>query len=235
MDVATLLRDRLLGRRDRLHRGVEWGDHFAGPENRIPGGSHSPGAADRHPGRCARIRVVLGPILLKLNPRERSMFRARRSPGGPTEHDRSCQGPGTSALPDQKTRAPAVSPSGGSAVKVKRSPLAAFALGTIWSTTTGGSCGVTSKRSLPPSLHRQARSRRRWQGRAEPRRSSTATRTASGFNTNTGSGLAGKYLVDAQGRAMYLVDPGINGVFTIRPDGTTATKFNPTQATLMSY
>ncbi|MGA7614923.1 MAG: oligopeptide transporter, OPT family [Thermoanaerobaculia bacterium] len=55
------------------------------------------------------------------------------------------------------------------------------------------------------------------------------------FNTNTGSGLAGKYLVDAQGRAMYLVDPGINGVFTTRPDGTTVTKFNPPQATLMSY
>ena len=46
---------------------------------------------------------------------------------------------------------------------------------------------------------------------------------------------AGKYLVDDSGRAVYLVDPGINGTFTERPDGSTVRKFDAPKATLMSY
>lgn len=45
----------------------------------------------------------------------------------------------------------------------------------------------------------------------------------------------GKYLTDATGRAVYLVDPGINGTHTTRPDGTTVRKFDAPKATLMSY
>ncbi|HZR17192.1 MAG TPA: OPT/YSL family transporter, partial [Verrucomicrobiae bacterium] len=48
-------------------------------------------------------------------------------------------------------------------------------------------------------------------------------------------GPAGKYLVDASGVAVWLVDPGINGNFKTRPDGTTVTKFVAPKATLMSY
>ncbi len=49
-------------------------------------------------------------------------------------------------------------------------------------------------------------------------------------------GPPGKYLVDrATGRAVYLVDPGINGAYKTRPDGTTVTKFDAPKATLMSY
>ncbi len=55
------------------------------------------------------------------------------------------------------------------------------------------------------------------------------------YNTDTRAGLGGKYMVDDQGVPVYLADPGINGVHDIRPDGTKATKFNPPQATLMSY
>jgi len=44
-----------------------------------------------------------------------------------------------------------------------------------------------------------------------------------------------KYLVDDTGVAVYLVDPGINGDFTKRPDGTEALKFKPPKAELMSY
>jgi putative OPT family oligopeptide transporter len=51
---------------------------------------------------------------------------------------------------------------------------------------------------------------------------------------NTG-GPQGKYLVDADGRAKYLVDPGINGTHTIRPDGSEVRKFDAPKATLMSY
>jgi putative OPT family oligopeptide transporter len=44
-----------------------------------------------------------------------------------------------------------------------------------------------------------------------------------------------KYLVDDTGAVVYLVDPGINGDFTKRPDGTEALKFKPPKAELMSY
>ncbi len=53
--------------------------------------------------------------------------------------------------------------------------------------------------------------------------------------TDAAGGPAGRYLVDAQGRAVYLVDPGINGVHHTRPDGTQVTKFDAPKATLMSY
>ncbi|MBM3270754.1 MAG: oligopeptide transporter, OPT family [Candidatus Sericytochromatia bacterium] len=48
-------------------------------------------------------------------------------------------------------------------------------------------------------------------------------------------GPAGKYLVNDQGVATYLVDPGINGVHDTRPDGSTVKKYDAPKATLMSY
>ncbi len=53
--------------------------------------------------------------------------------------------------------------------------------------------------------------------------------------TDTAGGPAGKYLVDDGGRAVWLVDPGINGTFHNRPDGTEVRKFDAPKATLMSY
>ncbi|MBI2378245.1 MAG: oligopeptide transporter, OPT family [Deltaproteobacteria bacterium] len=49
------------------------------------------------------------------------------------------------------------------------------------------------------------------------------------------SGQAAKYLVDDSGAAVYLVDPGINGAHSKRPDGTEVRKFDAPKATLMSY
>ncbi|MCC6415452.1 MAG: oligopeptide transporter, OPT family, partial [Opitutaceae bacterium] len=47
---------------------------------------------------------------------------------------------------------------------------------------------------------------------------------------------AGRYLVDDSGRAVWLVDPGINGAHRTRPDGTTVTnKFEAPKAVLVSY
>jgi len=46
---------------------------------------------------------------------------------------------------------------------------------------------------------------------------------------------AGRYFVNAKGDAVWLVDPGINGTHTTRPDGTTVRKFDAPKATLMSY
>jgi putative OPT family oligopeptide transporter len=48
-------------------------------------------------------------------------------------------------------------------------------------------------------------------------------------------GAAEKYLVDAQGNAVWLVDPGINGVYDKRPDGSLVKKFAAPKATLISY
>ncbi|MES2205870.1 MAG: oligopeptide transporter, OPT family [Pseudomonadota bacterium] len=53
--------------------------------------------------------------------------------------------------------------------------------------------------------------------------------------TDTVGGPAGKYLVDANGRVAYLVDPGINGHYTKRPDGTEVKKYDAPKAVLMSY
>jgi uncharacterized oligopeptide transporter (OPT) family protein len=41
--------------------------------------------------------------------------------------------------------------------------------------------------------------------------------------------------MDANGDAKWLVDPGINGTHTKRPDGTEVKKFDAPKATLMSY
>jgi uncharacterized oligopeptide transporter (OPT) family protein len=53
--------------------------------------------------------------------------------------------------------------------------------------------------------------------------------------TDMVGGPAGKYLVDETGAAVWLVDPGINGAFNKRPDGTEVRKFEAPKATLMSY
>ncbi|MGC4029513.1 MAG: oligopeptide transporter, OPT family [Steroidobacteraceae bacterium] len=53
--------------------------------------------------------------------------------------------------------------------------------------------------------------------------------------TDLAGGPAGKYLVNDAGQAVWLVDPGINGVHDHRPDGTQVRKFDAPKATLVSY
>jgi putative OPT family oligopeptide transporter len=48
-------------------------------------------------------------------------------------------------------------------------------------------------------------------------------------------GASEKYLVDSTGNAVWLVDPGINGIYDKRPDGSTAKKFTAPKATLIAY
>ena len=52
---------------------------------------------------------------------------------------------------------------------------------------------------------------------------------------DTEGGPAGRYLVNDQGAAVYLSDPGINGIHKTRPDGSAVTKYDAPKATLMSY
>src|SRR5204863_7759721 len=53
--------------------------------------------------------------------------------------------------------------------------------------------------------------------------------------TDEVGGPAGKYLVDEGGRAMWRVDPGINGTAGRRPDGTAVRKFDAPKAPLRAY
>jgi putative OPT family oligopeptide transporter len=49
------------------------------------------------------------------------------------------------------------------------------------------------------------------------------------------NGETKKYLVNDQGTPIYLVDPGINGSFKTRPDGSSVPKFDAPKAVLVSY
>ena len=73
------------------------------------------------------------------------------------------------------------------------------------------------------------------EGLRGPQASSDAATYAVYQKTDDVGGPAGRYLVNAQGAPVYLVDPGINGVHKVRPDGTKVEKFNAPKATLMSY
>ena len=53
--------------------------------------------------------------------------------------------------------------------------------------------------------------------------------------TSTEGGPAGRYLVNNDGVPVYLADPGINGVYEKRPDGSSVQKFTAPKATLVSY
>jgi putative OPT family oligopeptide transporter len=53
--------------------------------------------------------------------------------------------------------------------------------------------------------------------------------------SDTVGGPAGKYLVGEDGKLAYLVDPGINGQYHQRPDGTDVKKLDAPKAVLMSY
>jgi len=55
------------------------------------------------------------------------------------------------------------------------------------------------------------------------------------FQPDPSGGTAKKFLLDDTGKAVWYVDPGINGTFDQRPDGSRVEKFSAPKATLMSY
>jgi len=73
------------------------------------------------------------------------------------------------------------------------------------------------------------------QGLTGPQASDDAAQYYVWHKTDTVGGPAGKYFVDEQGKAVWLVDPGINGAHDTRPDGSKVTKFDAPKATLVSY
>jgi uncharacterized oligopeptide transporter (OPT) family protein len=75
----------------------------------------------------------------------------------------------------------------------------------------------------------------RREGLAGPQARDDANTYRVWHKTTLDGGPAGKYLVDDAGRAVWLVDPGINGTHHTRPDGTEVRKFDAPKATLVSY
>ncbi len=87
----------------------------------------------------------------------------------------------------------------------------------------------------PAGLHADAS---QW-GKAEKLQGPQAKQDANTYHswhkTDEAGAPPGKYLVNDQGEAVWLVDPGINGTHSKRPDGTSVEKFHAPKAVLVSY
>ncbi len=94
---------------------------------------------------------------------------------------------------------------------------------------------VAQLQNLPATMRADVASLTQREGLLGPQRSTDTNTYWVWHNTDPKLGPEGRYLVDAAGAPVYLVDPGINGAHRTRPDGTTVEKFDAPKATLMSY
>jgi hypothetical protein len=88
---------------------------------------------------------------------------------------------------------------------------------------------------VAPGLRTDARALDATAQLAGPQAASDARTYRVWHKSGTVGGPEGQYLVDDSGEAVYFVDPGINGTYTERPDGTRVSKYDAPKATLMSY
>ncbi|MBA2586148.1 MAG: oligopeptide transporter, OPT family [Chthoniobacterales bacterium] len=96
--------------------------------------------------------------------------------------------------------------------------------------------------AFPSSFHANAASYEK-DGSGQPKRERLSGAQSGGdpneyfvyHKTTTENGPAGRYLMNEAGAPVYLADPGINGVYDRRPDGSSVQKFTAPKATLMSY
>jgi uncharacterized oligopeptide transporter (OPT) family protein len=88
---------------------------------------------------------------------------------------------------------------------------------------------------VAPGLHTDVAGLTRREAISGPQAKSDTHQYLAWQKTDTIGGPAGKYLVDDTGTAVWLVDPGVNGTFTQRPDGSQVRKFNAPKAVLVSY
>ena len=94
---------------------------------------------------------------------------------------------------------------------------------------------VALLQNLPPTLRADPATLSRREKLLGPQGTTDTNTYLVWHNTSEKLGPPGRYLVDADGRPVYLVDPGINGTWRTRPDGTRVEKFDAPKATLMSY
>jgi uncharacterized oligopeptide transporter (OPT) family protein len=88
---------------------------------------------------------------------------------------------------------------------------------------------------VAPGLHRDVSELKTTEVLKGPQARTDANTYHVYFKSGTEGGLEGKYLLNDKGDAVWYVDPGINGHFNKRPDGSTVIKYDAPKATLMSY
>jgi uncharacterized oligopeptide transporter (OPT) family protein len=94
---------------------------------------------------------------------------------------------------------------------------------------------VPIKEVAPAGLHTDATKLSKQESLTGPQSRDDANRYLVWQKTDDAGAPAGRYLVNQNGDAVWLVDPGINGTHNTRPDGSTVRKFDAPKATLMSY
>ncbi|MDP9291927.1 MAG: oligopeptide transporter, OPT family [Verrucomicrobiota bacterium] len=90
-------------------------------------------------------------------------------------------------------------------------------------------------RNFPTDLHADAAQRGKTEKLQGPQAATDQNPYRVWQRNDPAGGPAQRFLVNEQGAAVYLVDPGINGTHKLRPDGTAVAKFDAPKATLMSY
>ncbi|MDQ5980785.1 MAG: hypothetical protein QG602_3763 [Verrucomicrobiota bacterium] len=94
---------------------------------------------------------------------------------------------------------------------------------------------VPAAQVAPAGLHADVSKLTHRESLQGPQAKGDAATYYSWHKTDEAGGPAGKYLVNDRGDAVWLVDPGINGTHTVRPDGSPVRKFDAPKATLVSY
>ena len=114
--------------------------------------------------------------------------------------------------------------------------LSAICLGPILLTLNAASTVyVPVAQVAPAGLHTDAAKLEKQEALTGPQARDDANTYYVWQKTDDLGGPAGRYFVNQNGAAVWLVDPGINGTHNTRPDGTTVKKFDAPKATLMSY
>ncbi len=106
--------------------------------------------------------------------------------------------------------------------------------GSIYIPVQNTPAGFTAGRANP-SEHADVSSLHRREHLFGPQKNTDSNEYYVWHRQDASGGNAEKYLVDANGRLVYFVDPGINGAFKNLPNGEKLTKFDAPKATLMSY
>ncbi|MBP6508498.1 MAG: oligopeptide transporter, OPT family [Opitutaceae bacterium] len=94
---------------------------------------------------------------------------------------------------------------------------------------------VPAAQVAPAGLHTDASKLSKQESLQGPQARDDANSYLVWQKTDEVGGPSGRYFVNHAGDAVWLVDPGINGIHDTRPDGTTVRKFDAPKATLMSY
>jgi putative OPT family oligopeptide transporter len=106
---------------------------------------------------------------------------------------------------------------------------------TVYVPLTDKASGRIIAEGYAPDFHAPALTDTRTETLQGPQSASDSATYRVWQKTDAVGGPAGRYLVNAAGVPVYLVDPGINGTHPDRPDGSRVNKFDAPKATLMSY